>query len=336
MRVSIRVFGDSLHLTRRGDEAAVRGGLIVTAAEAEWTLDSQAGDALTRGPLAQDVARLVGHVGATSLQGSSRAGSDIKTALVNAIRSGRVVAFRSAQPTVIERETKIERLGWVDEIIEEVEDVIVLAAQLQQIGDNDHPFIRHRVRILDPDTGEAVSDVLTTDEDGVVRTTVPEEKVYRIELLDEDLEIDEPAPVAEEELVVLRCRFVDPYGRPLEGLAVVVRDEDEKFDAVTDDDGAIGLPAYLGHYRVEVGDESFDAHAVLARDLDDDDRVYQFVVTSTATEEEDDEAADGLDRADHDLEDDSDDEDEDVGDIDAAGDAVEDVLLAAADRKLAS
>jgi hypothetical protein len=284
MRVSIRVFGDELQLVRRGDDPGLAGAMPVSPGEAAWAVESQVGDKIGGNPaLMSDLASLVRAPRAAGFS-LPAATVRVRSAVVDAIRSGRVLAFRTARPTVAERLNKIEPLGWVDEI-EELEDVYVLAAEVRQLGAGDVPFMHHRVRILDPDTGEAVSGVLVTDEHGVVRANVPEAKVYRIELLDEDLEAEGPPSEPDEEHALLRCLFVDEHGEPIPDLVVVAHLDEGRSELVTNEDGEIEAPAHLAHYRLEVGDRTFDAHAVLARDTDADEGFYRFVVPSTSTDE---------------------------------------------------
>lgn len=191
------------------------------------------------------------------------------------------------------------------------EETFVLAVEVTTIGGT--PLLRHPVRILDPDTGAVVVDDLQTDDDGVVRALVPEDKTYRIEILDEDWE--PPAQLHEDADpgAVLACRFVDAHGLPIEGLEVEVRHGDAATTLVTDAAGWIESPAGLGVYELRVGDETFVAHAILpedlpdalTRDLDadgarDDEAIrYEFVV---ATEPADDGADDDAEEEEHRLE----------------------------------
>lgn len=158
---------------------------------------------------------------------------------------------------------------------EEEPDVFLLVAEVKLIGDT--PLINHAVRVLDPDTGAVVTEAMTNDL-GVVRTEVPEQKTYRIEIVDDHHEehawntVHVPHPM-------LRCRFVDAAGSPVPDLEVTVKDLDgNTFEALADDNGFLEMPAHLSLYEVTVGEESHWVHALLHRDGADD--AYQIVVAS--------------------------------------------------------
>jgi hypothetical protein len=150
----------------------------------------------------------------------------------------------------------------------EPRDVFVLAAEVILVGGT--PLIEHPVRVIDPDTLAVVADGLRTDAYGVVRTEVPENKTYRIEIVDRDLEDDAP-PLARPAHALLLCQFVDQTGDPLAGRDVVLED----LTLVTDENGFIEASVHLGHYELEIEGQTFHAHAV----LEDDRAVYRFVVT---------------------------------------------------------
>lgn len=158
----------------------------------------------------------------------------------------------------------------------EVADVIILAAKVTQVGDGDKPLILHPVNIIDPDTGDVVTSA-TSDENGVVRTEVPKEKTYRIEI--EELEPDwYPEPIHDMPPEgVVHFRLVDEGGAPVANQEVKATVGDFQMTLVTDDDGEVSAPSDLVPYVLEVGDEEFCGHAVLASD-DEDTRVHVFVM----------------------------------------------------------
>lgn len=180
-------------------------------------------------------------------------------------------------------------------------DTYVIAAEVKGIGGD--PLALHKVRILDAATGEPVGDVLTTDENGVVRATVPKNAEYRIEILEDDLEAHGIAVPEEPEPALLRCQFVDPSGEPLPDHEVKVRFDDMEIPLTTDDDGRIEVSVHLGACQIEVGDQTFEAHAVTGAAADADEGLYRYIVGAGAAsdgaeeeQEEDDTPEDRLER----------------------------------------
>ena len=168
---------------------------------------------------------------------------------------------------------------------EEEEEVYVLAVAVKMIGGT--PLVNHSVRILDPDTEEQVGERRMTDDDGVVRARVPWNKTYRIEILDEEGEpFIEPVD-AYEEPAYLICRFVDENGSPVAHVKVEVREDGHCFETVTDDDGKIDCCVHLGPYELKIGEQSFQAHALLLRDLETEEHYYRFVVHADGAQEDD-------------------------------------------------
>ncbi len=170
--------------------------------------------------------------------------------------------------------------------------VNAISAAIKAIGDV--PLANHPVRILDAETGEQVGGILMTDDDGIVRATVPEQKEYRIEIVEKD------AAGAD---AVLLCRFVDVVGDPLVGETVAVtaveaesgnpgESTSDEGDATTDANGMVERSAKLGAYRLEIRDQTFLAHAVLSSDKDNPDSVSLFVLAGTSQAPADDEEGD--------------------------------------------
>lgn len=159
-----------------------------------------------------------------------------------------------------------------------------LAAQVKLIGDD--PAVNHAVRIVDPDTGKVVLDDLTTDDQGVVRAEVPENKEYHIELVEPDTPMEFPDADygMGDSHAFLRCRFVDEAGNPIANQQVEAKFGDDDIPFVTDADGQIEAVAHLGAYELVIGDQTFYAHSVPAEDADRDEAVHVFVVRAEESE----------------------------------------------------
>ena len=160
------------------------------------------------------------------------------------------------------------------------QETYVLAVEIKTIGGT--LLVNHPVRVIDPDTGDIIVDDLDTDGRGVVRTRVPEDKTYRIEILDEVWDSPDHEFHSDDGLAVLACRFVDEQGVPMADSLVGVKHEDREFELHTDADGRIEAPAAAGPYELRLRGEVFHAHTVLPADVeadDDGDAVhYLFVV----------------------------------------------------------
>jgi hypothetical protein len=161
------------------------------------------------------------------------------------------------------------------------EETYILAISVKTIGGT--PLLNHPVRVLDPATGQTVVSALMTDGAGVVRTRVPENKTYRIEILDEKRPTPLlPPPPSDEEHAVLVCHFVDEAGHPIAEEKVEVANGQDRFDLLTDEDGLIRCPAHLTAYDVTIRKQRFIAHSLLYSDRKDDDdldNLYRFVVS---------------------------------------------------------
>jgi hypothetical protein len=309
---SFRVQGETLALVPREAAALFGAGTRVPSVEAAFAIQFigttvQTMDAVVKRDLAQLLANIA-HPGA------SRATLDeLCRAVAAAVRSERVLAFRTARPTSIERAVKIEPLGWEDMPSEEI-DVYVLAAEVTLIGGT--PLIRHRVRILDAETGEVVVDSLMTDGHGIVRAEVPKQKDYRIEIVDLDCALSHPPHVEESGAGVLRCHFVDEGGAPFAHQTIAAKQGDDELELHTDEDGLIEVPAPLGHYVLKVGDQTFDAHALLIGDLERDEHLYRFVVAGVADDSPADQPQNRMERFDESANEDPVWHDDALGDLD--------------------
>ncbi len=166
------------------------------------------------------------------------------------------------------------------------EEVHVIAVEVKTIGGT--PLVNHPVRIIDPDTNEQIGPVRKTDRSGVVREIVPEEKNYRIEILEEDWA---PAHVLdpEEPDAVLICHFVDGAGEPIANTKVEAHSDDDDFELVTDENGRIEAAAHLRPYELTIEDQKFNAHPLLLEDREKDENVYRFVIDKESSSETSDE-----------------------------------------------
>ncbi len=224
--------------------------------------------------------------------------------LLNAGRwhlSHRMVRDRRFPPGLANRRADpIEPAQRVRRAVEE-QETFVLAVEVKTIGGT--LLLNHPVRVIDPDSGEVVVDEIETDSAGVVRTRVPEEKTYRVEILDEEWEHAAVGLGDDDAHTLLACRFVDEHGAPVADEVVECESGDHTFEVATDADGRIESPAAPGHYRLRLRGATCDAHTLLRTDCyvtgedgaaqadgdDDGEPVhYHFVVPATASGAEDD------------------------------------------------
>lgn len=187
----------------------------------------------------------------------------------------------------------------------------VLVAEIRTIGGT--LLCNHPVRVLDPDTGKVVVDDIDTDGKGVLRTRVPDDKTYRIEILDEAWDDLLHPFVSDDTSTILACRFVDEHGEPVADSAVEVTTADRTFAIETDAEGYVRYPAEAGVYELRLRGETFRAHTLLPSDLASDadgdgepdaadpEAHYLFVVPAEPgadTDSEGDESAHRLERDD--------------------------------------
>ncbi|SRR6266849_3205050 len=149
------------------------------------------------------------------------------------------------------------------------------------------PLAHERVRIHDPDTGQPVGGPAVTDENGVLRANVPEEKDYEVVVENdapEDHELpslgdhlggDEPSST---EHSILSVELLDAGRAPIKGEKVHVKGEQGEFDAVTDDEGCIHELAEPGAYTLTVKGKSVTAHTIFQEDRQGSDVPYRFVL----------------------------------------------------------
>jgi hypothetical protein len=155
-------------------------------------------------------------------------------------------------------------------------DVHLIALEVKGLGGT--PLANHQVRVVDPDTGEPIGDWLETDDSGILRAQVPDDRTWRIEILDEDVEAAAAPATLPETPALLRCRFVDVAGRPVAGEPVEAAVDEDKLALRTDENGAIDAPARLAVYRLTIRGQTFTAHALTAADAEGEQSVYRFVL----------------------------------------------------------
>lgn len=165
-------------------------------------------------------------------------------------------------------------------------EIYFISAAVKLIGDV--PAVNHEVRLIDPDTGEAVGDILETDDEGVLRAEVPENKAYHIELVDSEPELESASPeqFVDDEHAVLRCQFVHASGEPLTEAEIHAKLGETEMVLTTDEDGRIETPAHLGDYELSYGEQVFHAHSLPSSELDHEYAVYHFVVEESESETE--------------------------------------------------
>jgi hypothetical protein len=158
-----------------------------------------------------------------------------------------------------------------------------LVTQVKLLGDV--PAIEHEVRLIDPDTGEVVGEPVMTDDEGVLRVEVPQNKAYHLQLADPEPEpADAPPPEqhVDEEHAILRCQFVHASGEPLAEAEIHARLGEHEMMLTTDEEGRIESPAHLGDYELSWGEQVFHAHALPGSYGEKDEGVYHFVVADEA------------------------------------------------------
>ncbi len=210
----------------------------------------------------------------------------VKPALLEAFRRGDLLLFRVPHTSIIPVKEEKKEESPAEEAQQPspaTEEIYVIAHEIRTIGDT--PLVNHRVRILDPDTGKQVGNPLTTDDQGVVRAVVPEDKDYRIEIFDEENESSTAALEAFEEPAYLVCRFTDELGSPVANTKVEVREDDYQFEVTTDEDGWIDFCADLGPFELSINDQVFQAHSVLSKDREKDKNHYWFVVSGSSADD---------------------------------------------------
>jgi hypothetical protein len=155
-------------------------------------------------------------------------------------------------------------------------DVQLIAVEVKGLGGT--PLANHKVRVLDPETGEPVGEWLETDEAGILRTRVPDDRTWRIEVLDDELEAGTAQPTLPETPALLRCQFVDRDGRPVANEPVEARVDGDSLTLRTNENGRIEAPARLAAHELKIRGQTFTAHALTVLDRESDEVLYRFVL----------------------------------------------------------
>jgi hypothetical protein len=161
-------------------------------------------------------------------------------------------------------------------VVGEPRDVHLIAVEVRSLGGT--LLADHRVRVLDPETGEPVGDWLKTDASGVLRTQVPDDRTYRIEIADEETQpAAQPEHHVDQPPAVLFCHFVDGSGTPIANERVQATRGGDTFELFTDEEGRIDDPAQLGDYQLKIKGRAFTAHGLPLADRESSEG-YRFVI----------------------------------------------------------
>lgn len=147
------------------------------------------------------------------------------------------------------------------------------------------PLACERVRIVDPDSAKQVGTEAVTDDKGVLRARVPEQKEYHfVPVGDDAVHHDDPwagsgAAAAGQEHSLLFVLLTDAGGAPVPRESVAVRDESgSEHPAQTDDEGRIRLVTDPGVYELRVRGNTFVAHTLFTSDLGEEPEPYRFTL----------------------------------------------------------
>jgi hypothetical protein len=157
------------------------------------------------------------------------------------------------------------------------------AIEVQLTAAGGTPLAAEPVRIVDPDSGQDVGKPGVTDERGVLRARVPEQKEYEFHAVAFGVEHDDPwgaaAPIAAagQEHSVLFVALTDRAGSPLANENVTVKDEaGSEHPGQTDGEGCLRLVTDPGVYELRVRENTFVAHTLFTSDLGDEPKPYRF------------------------------------------------------------
>jgi hypothetical protein len=160
----------------------------------------------------------------------------------------------------------------------------VIEVQLTAAGGT--PLANESVKIVDPDSGAQIGEPGVTDENGVLRAGVPEQKEYHfysVETGEEEgaepwSDHDHEQMTPQDHSVLAIC-LIDAGGQPLAGESFEVKDADgTSHEAQTDDQGEVRLGLDAGVYTLVVRGKEFIAHTVFSGDLDGLPQPYKFSV----------------------------------------------------------
>ena len=149
-------------------------------------------------------------------------------------------------------------------VVGEPGDLHLIAVELKGLGDTALP--NHKARILDPETGEPATDWLESDDEGILRARVPDDRPWRIEIFDDGLDEAAVHVEAEDAPALLLCQFVDAAGAPIADEPVEVSIGEEKLSLRTDASGKLEAHVPLAACELKVREHSFTAHGIPAAD----------------------------------------------------------------------
>lgn len=155
------------------------------------------------------------------------------------------------------------------------------AIEIQLTAAGGTPLAAERVRVVDPDSKEDVGQPGVSDEQGVFRAGVPDEKEYLLFAVVNgiDKEMDawssegsapgQPTPGDEHPMLIVLV--VDAQGNPLIDEAVQVKAESgEAWSLKTDSRGRVTLECEAGLFTVTARGTDLLAHSVFNGDLHDE------------------------------------------------------------------
>lgn len=146
------------------------------------------------------------------------------------------------------------------------------------------PLACEKVRVIDPDSKEAVN-VGETDDKGVLRAKVPARKDYHVFVHGEDVgDTSENAfegvtnqPAHGDRHPVLSVAVHDGSGQPLKAEKVQIKGPDGAVQELsTDDDGHLHLPVEHGLYTLQARGKQMVAHTVFTDDKRAEGAAYRF------------------------------------------------------------
>jgi phage protein D len=149
------------------------------------------------------------------------------------------------------------------------------------------PLMNQPLQVIDPDTGKAVGEPVTTDAEGRIAVRVPENKKYGIRILDDDPGDDVPPPeaidpydAAQDDPPQIFVRLLDVNGKPLAGVDYEVTGKGGfSHKGKTDAEGEVameGVPA--GGYELKIQGKKFQIATIVSSVLREDPTPYTLVV----------------------------------------------------------
>jgi len=160
-------------------------------------------------------------------------------------------------------------------VVGEPGDLHLIAVELKGLGDT--PLPNHWARILDPDTGEPVTGWLESDEEGILRARVPDERTWRVEIFDEGVDDAAAHLQPDEAPAVLVCQIVDSTSSPIADEPVELSIGEEKLALWTDASGRLEAHVPLGPCELKIREHTFTAHSIPQADREAEGALQVFV-----------------------------------------------------------